>query len=63
MAVQFRRRVPMVDLAAFASMGAGSIDAAMLIGAVLLEAAVLYVGYGALEQAFGDRVVKHLKGE
>ncbi|WP_277543139.1 DUF7512 family protein [Haloarcula laminariae] len=53
----------MVDLAAFASMGAGGAEAAMLIGAVLLEAAVLYVGYGALEQAFGDRVVKQLKGE
>jgi len=53
----------MVDLAAFASMGSGSVDAAMLIGAVLLEAAILYVAYGALEQAFGHRVVKQLRGE
>ena len=53
----------MVDLAAFTSMGAGAADAAMLIGLVLLEAAILYVGYGALEQAFGHRVVKQLRGE
>ena len=53
----------MVDLAAFTSMGAGSVDAAMLIGAVLLEAALLYVGYGAIEQAFGHRVVEQLRGE
>ncbi|MDQ2074564.1 hypothetical protein RBH20_18720 [Haloarcula sp. H-GB4] len=53
----------MVDLAAFASMGADSIDAAMLIGAVLLEAAILYVGYGAVEEIFGQRVVKRLRGE
>ncbi len=40
----------MVDLAAFTSMGADGIDAAMLIGAVLLEAAILYVGYGAVDR-------------
>ena len=44
-------------------MGSGTVDAAMLIGAVLLEAALLYVGYGAIEQAFGDRVVERLRGE
>ena len=53
----------MVDLTAFTSMGAGGINAAMLIGAVLLEAAILYVGYGAVEEAFGQRVVKRLQGE
>ena len=53
----------MVDLAAVTSIGACSVDAAMLIGAVLLEAAILYVGYGALEQALGPRVVKRLRGE
>lgn len=53
----------MVDLAAVTSVGAGGADAAKLIGAVLLEAIVLYVGYGALEQALGQRVVKQLRGE
>jgi len=53
----------MVDLGAFSSMGAGALDAAMLIGAVLLEAAILYVGYGALEQVFGHAVVERLRGE
>jgi hypothetical protein len=53
----------MVDLTAFASMGGEGIDAAMLIGVVLLEAALLYVGYGALEEAFGRRIVKRLRGE
>ena len=53
----------MVDLAAVASAGGGSVDAAMLIGAVLLEAAILYVGYGAVEQAFGRRVVERIRGE
>ena len=53
----------MVDVAAVASGGAGSVDAALLIGAVLVEAALLYVGYGALEQALGPVVVRRLKGE
>mgnify|MGYP006875065575 FL=1 len=53
----------MVDLAAVASGGAGSVDAALLIGAVLLEAVLLYVGYGAVEQVLGNRVVKRLRGE
>ena len=53
----------MVDLAAFTSLGAGSVDAALLIGAVLLEATLLYVGYGAVEQAFGHVVVERLRGE
>ena len=53
----------MVDLAAVVSGGAGSVDAALLIGAVLLEATLLYVGYGAVEQTLGPVVVKRLKGE
>jgi len=53
----------MVDLAAVAAAGGGSVDAAMLIGVVLLEAALLYVGYGAVEEVFGQRVVERLRGE
>jgi hypothetical protein len=53
----------MVDLGAFASMGDGVVDAAALIGIVLVEAALLYVGYGAIEEAFGHVVVKQLRGE
>lgn len=53
----------MVDLTAVASTSGEGIDAAMLIGAVLLEAALLYVGYGALEEALGQRVVTRLRGE
>ena len=37
-----------------------SVDAGMLIGAVLLEAIVLYVGYGAVEQLFGEPVVNRI---
>jgi hypothetical protein len=39
------------------------IDAASLIGVVLLEAIVLYVGYGAAEQALGNQVVERLKNK
>lgn len=35
-------------------------QAASLIGVVLVEAMVLYVGYGALEQLVGDRLVGRL---
>ncbi len=38
-----------------------SVDAGMLIGAVLLEAIVLYIGYGAVEQLFGEPVVNRIK--
>ena len=41
----------------------GPQGAAALIGLVLLEALVLYVGYGALEQLVGARVVRLLRGE
>jgi hypothetical protein len=36
-------------------------QAAALIGVVLLEAMVLYVGYGAAEQALGHRLVERIK--
>lgn len=36
-------------------------DAGTLIGTVLLEAIVLYVGYGALEQVIGRPMVDRLK--
>jgi hypothetical protein len=38
-------------------------QAAALVGLVLVEAAVLYVGYGALEAAVGDYVVGLLRGD
>ncbi|WP_254522477.1 DUF7512 family protein [Natrinema caseinilyticum] len=41
----------------------GSARAVALVGAVLLEAIVLYVGYGGLEQAVGERIVDLLRGE
>jgi len=36
-------------------------QAAALIGVVLLEAMVLYVGYGAAEQAIGERLIERIK--
>ncbi|WP_324664410.1 DUF7512 family protein [Haloarcula sediminis] len=53
----------MVDLAAVAAGGAGSVDAALLVGTVLLEAVLLYIGYGAVERVVGNRVVERLRGE
>jgi hypothetical protein len=41
----------------------GPTGAAILIGAVLLEALVLYVGYGALERVLGPTIAKMLRGE
>ncbi|MDG5778515.1 hypothetical protein VB773_11895 [Haloarculaceae archaeon H-GB2-1] len=41
----------------------GPVGASMLIGVVLLEALVLYVGYGALEQWVGPTITRALKGE
>ncbi|SDG24568.1 DUF7512 family protein [Halorientalis regularis] len=41
----------------------GNPQAAAFIGIVLIEALVLYVGYGALEQAFGEYVVGLLRDE
>ena len=37
-----------------------SAEAASLIGVVLVEAMVLYVGYGALEQAIGQKLIDRL---
>jgi len=37
------------------------VDAATLIGVVLLEAIILYVGYGAAEQVLGDRLIERLQ--
>jgi hypothetical protein len=39
-----------------------AIEAATLVGLVLLEALALYVGYGALEQAVGPRIHRQLTG-
>lgn len=40
----------------------GNALAASLIGLVLLEAILLYVGYGLLESALGKRVTDLIKG-
>jgi len=37
-------------------------DTAVLIGTILLEAIVLYVGYGALERVFGPYLMELLIG-
>lgn len=37
-------------------------EAALLIGTVLLEAVVLYVGYGGLERLVGPRLMKLIVG-
>jgi hypothetical protein len=37
-------------------------ETALLIGTILLEAIVLYVGYGGLERLFGPRLMKLLLG-
>jgi hypothetical protein len=41
----------------------GNAQAVVLVGLVLVEAAVLYFGYGVLEQVFGRHVVALLRGE
>ncbi|ELY61011.1 DUF7512 family protein [Natronococcus jeotgali] len=46
----------MIDLAAYSS----AVQAAALVGAVLLEAIALYVGYGALERV-ATPVVERIK--
>ena len=40
---------------------AASLDSAILLGIVLLEAIVLYGVYGAVEQVSGHRVVDRLR--
>jgi len=37
-------------------------ETALLIGTILLEAIVLYVGYGGLERLFGPSLMKLLVG-
>ncbi|WP_408960349.1 hypothetical protein [Natrinema sp. 74] len=39
------------------------VDAAGLIGTVFIEAIALYVGYGALEQSIGRRMVDRIRSE
>ncbi|WP_254766715.1 DUF7512 family protein [Salinilacihabitans rarus] len=40
-----------------------SMEAATLVGTVLVEAIVLYVGYGAIERVAGRTVVEKLSSE
>ncbi|MFT4884518.1 MAG: hypothetical protein ACI8U4_002034 [Natronomonas sp.] len=37
-------------------------ETALIIGTILLEAIVLYVGYGGLERIFGAHLMKLLMG-
>ncbi|ELZ91197.1 hypothetical protein C440_12824 [Haloferax mucosum ATCC BAA-1512] len=41
----------------------GNVQAAVLVGIVLTEAMVLYVGYGAMTRALGPSVKKAIGGE
>ena len=41
----------------------GVVDGATLIGIVLLEAILLYVGYGLLEKLVGPRLTAFLRGD
>jgi hypothetical protein len=41
----------------------GNAQAVVLVGIVLVEAAVLYVGYGALERIVGPTVAGVLRGD
>jgi len=41
----------------------GNAYAAAMVGLVLLEAAVLYVGYGALEQVASEYFIDLLRGD
>lgn len=41
----------------------GWTQAAAIIGIVLLEAIVLYVGYGALESLLGPTITDKIRGE
>jgi hypothetical protein len=38
-----------------------AVQAGALIGAVLLEAMILYVGYGFVEQVVGNRLIEQIK--
>jgi hypothetical protein len=39
-----------------------TVEAAMLIGIVLVEALILYVGYGFAEELLGQRVIERIRG-
>jgi len=41
----------------------GPAGAALLIGVVLVEAIVLYLGYGALERVFGPAITDAIRGD
>jgi len=41
----------------------GVVGALQVIGIVLLEAIILYVAYGALEETLGPSLVEALRGE
>jgi hypothetical protein len=41
----------------------GGAQAVAIMGIVLIEAIVLYIGYGALEQLLGPTITKLLRGE
>ena len=41
----------------------GPVGAALLIGIVLVEAVVLYIGYGALERVLGPAITDVLRGD
>lgn len=47
----------MIDLAAYSP----PVQAALLVGAVLVESIVLYVGYGAVEQVAADPIIERIK--
>ncbi|MFA1611690.1 DUF7512 family protein [Halobellus rubicundus] len=42
---------------------AGPFGAALLIGVVLVEALLLYVGYGLLESALGPTIARAIRGD
>ncbi|WP_256289261.1 DUF7512 family protein [Halobellus inordinatus] len=42
---------------------AGPTGAAILIGIVLVEALLLYVGYGVLESVLGPTIARALRGD
>jgi hypothetical protein len=41
----------------------GSTQAAALVGIVLLQASVLYVGYGGMERVFGPKITEVVEEE
>lgn len=53
----------MISPGALPSAGSPVLDAAVLIGIVLIEAVALYLGYGALEQAVGPSVIDRIKSQ